>query len=393
VSAGRIRLLHIVRNLHDGGMERVVADLARVVDPAAFDMHVMTLGRFGRFARDVGFQTTLHHAPRMTKLSLLWPAALAAAVRRIRPDIVHTHSGNWYKVARAARLAGVPLVYTDHGRQHPDPWLNRWLDQRAARLTRQVVAVSGALRDYLVTRLRLPPEQVRVITNGVDIARLDAPPAAARRPVAAGGRGGDGVVFGTLGRMERVKGYDVLLAALAQWPTDAPRATVLIAGDGSQRASLEALARRLGLGERVRFVGWVEDTARFYPQLDVFVLSSRSEGTSISLLEAMALGCPAVVTSVGGNAEVLGDELREWLVPAGDPTALAEKMAAVARSAELRSRLGAAARARIEAAYDVSRTAAEDAALYRSLVESATAPPLHPRDLRARGARAERVSP
>ena len=363
----RIRVLHIVRNLNDGGMERVVADLARTADPGVFDLHVMTLGQFGRFAREAGPNTTLHRPPPMTRLSLIRPAALAGAVRRIAPDVVHAHSGTWYKTARASRLAGVPVVYTEHGRHFPDPWSHRYLDRRAARITDRVVAVSRVLGDYLVAHLGVAPEKIEVVPNGIDVRQLDARLAAVGVPA----RGDDRIVFGTVGRIERVKGYDVLLAALAQWPADAPRATMLIAGEGSERSTLEALARRLDLGDRVRFVGWVEEPERFYQLLDAFVLSSRSEGTSISLLEAMAAGRPPIVTDVGGNGDVLGDELREWVVRPGDPADLAAKMAAMARSAELRRRLGAAARARILASYDLSRTAERYAEVYYSVAQRA----------------------
>ena len=362
----RIRVLHVVRNLNDGGMERVVADLARTADPGVFDVHVMTLGQFGRFARDAGPHTALHRPPHMTRFSLVRPAALAGAVRRIAPNIVHAHSGTWYKTARASRLVGVPVVYTDHGRHFPDPWSNRYLDRRAARITDRVVAVSRVLGDYLVARLGVAPEKIEVVPNGIDLRQLDARLAAVSVPARD-----DRIVFGTVGRVERVKGYDVLLAALAQWPADAPRATTLIAGDGSERRTLEALARRLDLGDRVRFVGWVEEPERFYQLLDAFVLPSRSEGTSISLLEAMAAGRPPIATDVGGNGDVLGDELREWLVRPGDPAALVAKMVAMARSAELRRQLGAAARARILASYDLSRTAERYAEVYYSVARGA----------------------
>lgn len=363
----RIRVLHIVRNLNDGGMERVVADLARTADPGVFDVHVMTLGQFGRFAREAGPRTALHPPPQMTRLSMVRPAALARAVRRIAPDVVHAHSGTWYKTARASRMAGVPVVYTEHGRHFPDPWSNRFLDRRAARISDRVVGVSRVLGDYLTARLGVAPEKIEVIPNGIDVRQLDARLAA----VGVSAREDDRVVFGTVGRIERVKGYDVLLAALAQWPADAPRATVLIAGDGSERSTLEALARRLALGDRVQFVGWVEEPERFYKLLDVFVLSSRSEGTSISLLESMAAGCPPITTDVGGNGDVLGDDLREWLVQPGDPAALAAKMVAMARSAALRQRLGEVARARILSSYDLSRTAERYAEVYYSVVRGA----------------------
>ena len=367
----RIRVLHIVRNLNDGGMERVVADLARTADPGVFDVHVMTLGQFGRFARLAGPRTVLHEPPHMTRLSMVRPVALARVVRRIAPNVVHAHSGTWYKTARASRLAGVPVVYTDHGRQFPDPWSYRFLDRRAARITDRVVAVSRVLGDYLMARVGVAPDKIEVVPNGIDLRQLDARLAA----VGVSAREDDRVVFGTVGRIERVKGYDVLLAALALWPADAPRAAMLIAGDGSERGTLEALARRLNLGDRVQFVGWVEEPERFYQLLDAFLLSSRSEGTSISLIEAMAAGRPPIATDVGGNSDVLGDELREWLVPSEDPAALMAKMVAMARSTELgRRQLCAAARARIVARYDLSRTAERYAEVYYSLARGARAP-------------------
>ena len=361
-----IRVLHVIRNLHDGGMERLVADLVRIANPRDFDTHVMTFGDPGRYASLLGLHVTLHRAPSMTPLSMLRPAALAAAIRGVAPDVVHTHSGTWYKVARASRMAGVPLVYTEHGRHYPDPWLNQQLDRYAARLTARVVAVSRALGTCLEEQLGVGAAKVVVITNGVDVGRLDAlRSAATRRPK------DDAVVFGTLGRLERVKAYDVLLAAVAQWPADAPPVRLLIAGDGSQRRALEELARRMQLGDRVQFFGWVEQTERFYSLLDAFVLSSRSEGTSISLLEAMACRCPPVVTDVGGNGEVLGEGLADWLVPAGDANALASKMVAMARSAARRKRLGATARARVTSAYDLLDTSRRYGTLYGELVARA----------------------
>jgi glycosyltransferase involved in cell wall biosynthesis len=328
----------------------------------------MVLKHFGRFVDSVGRHTTLHTAPRQTRLSLLRPASLAAAIRRIDPDIVHTHSGSWYKVARAAQLAGVPVIYTEHGRQFPDPRLHRLLDRRAARLTNHIVAVSRALANYLIRVLDLPDDKVTVIPNGVEL-RSGAEHTNHRAPVGAYPT----VVFGTLGRVERVKGYEVLLTALAQWPSDAPRAQLRIAGDGSQRFALEGLAARLRLGDRVQFEGWLEDPEPFYQSLDAFVLSSYSEGTSIGLLEAMAAGCPPIVTDVGGNRDVLGTELKDWLVRPGDAEALAVKMAALARSPELRRQMGTAARERIQKAYDLTATAHRYADVYRSVLDGESA--------------------
>jgi glycosyltransferase involved in cell wall biosynthesis len=354
-------------------MERVVADLARAADPTTFDVHVMALGGLGRFAKDVGERVHLHGAPLMSKLSLIHPAALAKAIRTLQPSLVHTHSGTWYKVARAAKLAGgLPLVYTDHGRPNRDPWATTLLHRRAARLTHRIIAVSHALRNDLVGRLGLHPDRVDVVPNGIDLARLDAAGAAVR-PVTAEPRGaGENVVFGTLGRLEAVKGIDVLLAAFAQWPVDGPRATLVIGGDGSEKRALEELTRQLGVQDRVRFSGWIDQPALFYRGIDVFVLPSYSEGTSISLLEAMAHRRPTIATDVGGNRAVLGERLAEWLVPSGNPAALAATMATLARSADLRRAIGEIARRRVETCYSLSCTSQRYAEVYEAVVGAHT---------------------
>jgi glycosyltransferase involved in cell wall biosynthesis len=362
----RLRVLHVVRNLHDGGLERAVADLARFTDPSRCEVHVMPLEYAGRFATQLGPGTRLHPVPRMTKLSLLHPAALAAAIRAIAPDVVHTHSGTWYKTARATAHLGLPLVYTDHGRPHPDQLRARLLDAAGARRTQRVVAVSAPLASQLARAVRIPHERIEVVLNGIDVAAVRS-----AAPL-DGGREALGIspgqfVVGTVGRLEPVKGYDVLLHALARWPAGAPPVVAVIAGDGSRREELEALARSLGIADRVRFPGWIERPEGLYPLLDAFVLSSHSEGTSLSLLEAMAVGCAPVVTAVGGNADVAGPALAEWVVPPARPDAIAERLVELARSPARREAASALARGRIEAGFGLERTAERYLEIYHEL--------------------------
>src|SRR5690606_40912921 len=144
--AGRTRVLHVIQNLNYGGMERLLADLVRRIDAARFESHVLVLQYFGRFAEGLGDVATLHQAAPMSKSSMIWPRALARQIRALGPDVVHTHSGVWYKGSLAARLAGVPLVvHTEHGRQAPDPWQARLVDGLGSRRTAGVVAVPGSV--------------------------------------------------------------------------------------------------------------------------------------------------------------------------------------------------------------------------------------------------------
>ncbi|HSM37286.1 MAG TPA: glycosyltransferase [Longimicrobiales bacterium] len=362
------RVLHLIQNLNYGGMERVLADLVNRLDPARFESHVMPLQYAGRFAADIAPTATLHDPPGQERTSLLWPRRLARAVRAVAPDVVHTHSGVWYKGARAARLARVPrIVHTEHGRHVPDPAIARFLDRAASRRTDVVVAVSEDLARTLIEGVGVSPAIVRVVPNGV----------APRRRLAGGaGRplrerlevGRAAPIVASVGRLEPVKGYDVLMDAFARMPRDGARddgPILVIAGDGSMRGDLAARARELGILQVVRLPGWVDDVAEVLEEADVFVLSSYSEGTSISLLEAMAAGVCPVVTDVGGNAAVLGPELRHRLVPPGDASALADALSRALGDDGARRADAAAAQARAARRYDLDRMAAGYAAVYQ----------------------------
>ena len=150
---GRIRVLHIVQNLNYGGMERLLADLVRRCDPGRFECHVLALQYAGRFAAEMD-PDRVHVAGTLPRWSFLWPRPLARHIRRLRPDVVHTHSGVWLKGTRSARLAGVRgVIHTDHGRRVPETSADRFLDRWSCRYTDTVVAVSDAIGAYLNDRI------------------------------------------------------------------------------------------------------------------------------------------------------------------------------------------------------------------------------------------------
>ena len=321
-----LRLLHVVLDLEAGGLERLVADLILRLDPKRFESHLLVLLAPGRLARELEGHAEVHQARPSGPGTMVWPRALTRQIRAIAPDVVHTHSGVWYKASLAARRAGVPrLIHTDHGRQHPDPWRDRFLDRLASRRTDVVVAVSEALAHQLRDSVAVDPAKLRVILNGVDTDRFrPRDDAGGLRPELA--LGPDVPILGSIGRFDFIKGYDVMLHALAEllrdWG-DGPAPVLVLAGDGPEEDSLRRLAETLGLGGAVHFLGWRQDPEGLLPAFTVFTLASRSEGTSVSLLEALSAGVCPVVTDVGGTRAVLGDVLRDRLVPPQAPQALA----------------------------------------------------------------------
>src|SRR5207248_6618022 len=262
------------------------------------------------------------------------------------------HSGVWHKASLAARRAGVRrLVHTDHGRVGAERWTERLLDQWAARRTDVVVAVSEALARQLMGTVVADTQRLRVVLNGVDTARFTprTDRVAARREL---GLDDDATpILGSVGRFDAVKRYDLMIEAFASFRAAwhaAPAPVLVMVGEGPEAARLAALVEAHRLQGAVRLLGWHDQVERLLAAFDVFTLSSRSEGTSVSLLEAMSAGVCPVVTDVGGNRAVLGADLRHRLVPEGDARALAAAWEAALADGQGRRVDGAAARRRVE---------------------------------------------
>ena len=363
----RLRVLQLIDNLNYGGMERVLADLVRRLAQDRYECHVLGLTYLGQFAEGLESSAGLHVAEPMSSRSMLWPRSLAGQIRRIGPDVVHSHSGVWYKGSLAARLAGVRrLIHTDHGRPQPDPWAGRLLERIAAARTDVIVAVSEPLADLLVHRVGVNRAKLVVVHNGVDTDTHRPRPDAGRvrREL---GLSPDTPVLGSIGRLEPIKGYDIMLEAFGRlwgnWSQE-PRPVLVIAGDGSEQAKLAALADRIGFSDGIRLLGWRDDVAELHATFNLFTLASRSEGTSISLLEAMSAGLCPVVTDVGGNAGVLGPKLAHRLVRPNDPDALAAAWRAALQSADARCRDAEAARQRVLASFGLDTMVTAYESLY-----------------------------
>lgn len=363
-----VRVVHVVWNFDGGGLESLVATLARRLLDTRFRTSVVSLsGRVGRLGAELApvLEDMRALKPRRV-VSMIAPLGLARLLREMRADVVHLHSGVWYKGALAARMAGVrTVVFTEHGREHDDPLSARLSDGIAARMTDVVVPVSPRLAGYLERRLHVPAARLRVIQNAVDTHLFaPAPPPATLR--GAMGIPADALVVGAVGRLVAVKGYDDLIDAVAllRGRTDGRPVHLVLCGDGPDATSLAARAAERGIGDAVHFAGWQSPATPYYRLFDVLALSSHSEGLSLSLLEGMACGAAPVVTDVGANREVLGTALAGYVVPPRDVPALADAIGRLLGDDAARARARLAARARVEEAYDLDAMVAAYAAIY-----------------------------
>lgn len=288
--------------------------------------------------------------------------ALARYFRQVRPDIVHTHTSKGGAVGRlAARLAGVPhVVHTIHGfpfieGQKP---LKYGLFVRAERLLARMtdLLLSQSLEDVetarklgIRARLGFPFH----IGNGVDLRRFNPERfSAAEREMIRKQEGiSEGPVIAMIGRMTAEKGHLDLISALAAL-RELPWSCLLIGPDEGLEAEVRRRLLRAGLDSRVRILGQRLDVDRLLAISDIYVLPSYREGVPRSVIEAQAMGLPAVVTNIRGCREVVQHGETGLLVEPGNPAQLARALGQLLQDAELRNRMGTAARLRAQALFD-----------------------------------------
>jgi sugar transferase (PEP-CTERM/EpsH1 system associated) len=362
LTPGRVRVVHLVSSLNIGGLEMVVLDLARLSDRARFDVRVVCLQEKGALAprlEGLGVPVDSLDCPDLARGRTT--VRLLRRLRQLRPHVIHTHNPNPHVfgslAAWGARVA--VLVHTKHGRNYPDQFRAVLLNRLATCLSNCIVPVSDDAARVARDVERVPRGKVLVIRNGIDLARFPV----VARPVAGATARAIHVA-----RLHPVKDQATLLRAARRVVDAEPSFRLDVVGDGPARAELFALRDELGLGDHVRFLGFRDDVAGVLAAADFFVLTSVTEGISLTLLEAMATGLPVVATDVGGNREVVADGRTGLLVPARSHAALAEAILQLVRNPERTRRLGAAARRRVEEEFDLRRVVARYEQLYLSLL-------------------------
>jgi len=306
-------------------------------------------------------------------------------IRDFRPDIVHTHAAKAGALGRiAARLENVPaVVHTFHGHVF-DGYFSTYrssLVQAAERFLAQrtdaIIAISESQRNDLTDRYRIAPaHKVHVIPLGFDLSRfrLDKKNRRVQQRIALGLKETE-CSFGIIGRMAPVKNHTLFLDALAIAQREDKSIRGVVIGDGPLHEAIEMRARQLGLLNEedpsqaiVAFVSWVPDIMDVLPALDVVVLTSHSEGTPVSLIEAQACGIPVISTDVGGVRDTLLDGLTGFLVPPGDAAALAAQMVLLARDPGLRNSFGNKGETFVESHFDHTALVQRVCSLYQDLL-------------------------
>ena len=245
------------------------------------------------------------------------------------------------------------MIAVEHSLVAPDTRLASLLKRWTSRRLSAHIAVGEAAAREVERRAGIVPHSVRTIHNGV--------PDDARVPLS---RVTDAPVVGTIARLDPIKGLDVALDALSSLPD----VHLVIAGEGPELPRLEAQTRRLGLLERVHFVGWADRARDLLAGFDVFILPSRSESFPLTVIEAMLAGRAVVATAVGSVAEAVVDGVTGMLVPPDNPRALGAAVASLLADRALRAEMGSAGRDRALQLFDVAAMAHAYENVYDALV-------------------------
>jgi glycosyltransferase involved in cell wall biosynthesis len=381
-----IRILQLLQGLAIGGIERMVLDLVFNL-PDGYETAFCTFDREGALASGVRERGhAIHFRPRRGALDLRFVLWLARLLQRESIDIVHAHNATafFYGASATSLVPRTRFLYTEHDRAFPTPQRERRLHALLSRRTDAVVTVSDTLRDNLIHWECFPASRVHVVKNGVQLPRPDRDRAAMRRDLGLGDRPTAGIVA----RLAPVKNHELLLRAWKRVVEAVPDAVLLVVGNGSTEPRCRQVAAELGLDDSVRFLGFRLDIADLLQAMDVFVLSSRSEGLSLTLLEAEAAGLPIVATRVGGNPEVVRDGESGFLVPC-EAAPLASALARLLQNPDLRARLGARGRALYEDGFTLPAMVSGYERLYRALagLPPVAAPPVRTPEVVGAGGR------
>lgn len=304
-------------------------------------------------------------------LKIIWQ--LYQIIKKEKPDIVHTHTAKAGLAGRlAAKLAGVKKIYhTFHGHVFHSYFgqfktnIFILIEKLLAGITTKIIAISDQQKAELTAYQIASPEKITVIPLGFELKKLqnlpsikywhqkyDLPP--------------EIILVGIVGRLVPVKNHEYFLEIAAQVCARVKNIRFLIIGDGELRTQLENSSKAKDLSDKVFFTGFENEPQKIYSDLDIVVLTSRNEGTPVTLIEAMACGKPAVSTKVGGVVDIINDEQTGYLCGQNEPQIFAEKIITLSQDKGLREKLGRAGQEKIFKTYDVKRLTADIDRLYRN---------------------------
>lgn len=386
----KIKVMRIIARLNIGGPAIHVTLLTAGLDKDKFDSSLVYgstetgEGDMSYLAIDSGLKSFF--IPELGRsinplADIVAFAKVYSIIKRERPHIVHTHTAKAGTIGRiAAMLAGVPArVHTFHGHVFYG-YFNRFLtayflfiERILACFTDRIVAISGRQKDDLLGKYRIGSEEkYRVINLGFDLGRFKDPGKKSGLFRARLNFNKDNILIGIIGRLVPIKNHRMFIRSAKRLKSELGqelfnKVKFVVVGDGPEREGLQAYAESCGVSSNMVFTGWVRDIDEAYADMDIVALTSRNEGTPVSLIEALASGKPVVATDVGGVRDVIGGI--GILVDSDDEAAFTRRLSELVRSGQSRSEIGLKGREWVMDRFSRDRLISDTEKLYEELLK------------------------
>lgn len=362
------KILHVVISMVVGGAERLVYDMVRY--PAFADNPPVvccmdSLGELGEKLQEQGYRVYCKgRKPGFDWSVIGW---LCSIIREEFVDVVHAHQYSpLVYAAPAAFFSGrKKVVYTEHGRFYPErkSWKRVLVNPILALAVQRLVSISKATAEAMVSYDNFPRHRIQVIHNGIDISRMN-PSFDIKAKRLELGLSENCRIIGTAARLNSIKNIPMMLRSFKLVLQKIPDCYLVIAGQGEDEENLKSMVQELGIADKVKFIGLRFDLPEIYQLLEVFLLTSFSEGISVTLLEAMASGVPAVVTDVGGNREVVVDGETGFLVSVDDDGLLSTRICGILQNDKMAWAMREVGFARVSEGFSVTGMIAAYQMLY-----------------------------
>ncbi len=354
------------------GAENIILAIAKKIDKQLFDPLIIVLQAENdeppplvSEARTIGLRVEI------VKLKGRFDSSAISKLRNLllenKIHILHTNEYRSDIIGfMATRGTGIKTMATAHG------WLNvdfkikfyEWLDSLFLRFFNMVVSVSNAMKNELI-KAGVPTGKLKVIENAIDYTDIQGGEGLNIRGKI--GAGPDTVIVGSVGRLSLERGYSYFLSAAREISIKFPQTKFLLVGDGVLRESLTIQTQKLGIKEKISFLGFRKDMKDIYSAIDIFVSSSLRESFGLALIEAMAAGKPVVATALGIAPEIIKNGENGFLVTPGNPAEISEALSILLSNDDKRREMGASAKRTIESRFSQQKMVKEYEAIYRSL--------------------------
>lgn len=367
----KIKILHILHSFNMGGLENGVVNLLNNSDQDMFEYEICCVTKSGRAALRLKKRIPIYEMHKREGNDWRLIPKLARLMKNIKPNIVHTRNWGTVDGIVAARLARVrAVVHGEHGWNMDDP-MGQNIRRRIARkllsgMVNHFVAVSEDIKQWMIKSIGISNTKVSKILNGVNTDKFYSGDNIGIRNSL--GFSSEDIVIGTVGRLDPIKDQSLLLQAFAYLNHDKKNLRLLLVGDGPEKRNLESVKKTLPCSERIVLLGERDDVDKILSAFDLFVLPSRNEGISNTVLEAMATGLPVIATDVGGNPELVKDRDTGLLFPPGDCHALVDALNFyIEQNPHMIEIHGQNARDRAVREFSLKRMVKEYETLYKSL--------------------------